>query len=102
MKHFSFLSNFLDVSSSLAYCTFVPCAGIVCLCDWFSVEEMALEEVALYPNPSTGVVFIESTFTGNFDLVVTDINGRTIQTGTTIPSGTNTTSAVEKIEHNSS
>ncbi|TSJ45551.1 T9SS type A sorting domain-containing protein [Fluviicola chungangensis] len=64
-------------------------------CDYLSVEESALEEVSLYPNPSTGVVFIESTFTGNFDLVITDINGRTIQTGTTIPSGTNTVNLKE-------
>ena len=64
-------------------------------CNFLSLEESALEEVSLYPNPSTGVVFIESTFTGNFDLVVTDINGRTIQTGTTIPSGTNTVNLKE-------
>ncbi|MNK05612.1 hypothetical protein D3C87_234950 [compost metagenome] len=62
------------------------------LCNWLSVGENALEEVSLYPNPSTGVVFIESTFaTGNFDLTVMDINGRTIQTGkNTISAGTNT------------
>ena len=59
-------------------------------CNWLSVDESALEEVSLYPNPSTGVVFIESGFTGNFDLVVTDINGRTIETGKNIVSGTNT------------
>jgi hypothetical protein len=61
-------------------------------CDWLSVDENALEQVTIYPNPSTGVVFIESTFsTGNFNLTVTDINGRTIQTGyNTISSGTNT------------
>ncbi|TSJ45550.1 T9SS type A sorting domain-containing protein [Fluviicola chungangensis] len=64
-------------------------------CDFLSVEENALEGVSLYPNPSTGVVFIESTFTGNFDLVVTDINGRTIQTGTGITSGTNTVNLKE-------
>lgn len=64
-------------------------------CNALSVEENALEEVSLYPNPSTGVVFIESTFTGNFDLVVTDINGRTIQTGTNVTSGTNTVNLKE-------
>ena len=64
-------------------------------CNFLSIEENALEEVSLYPNPSTGVVFVESTFTGNFDLVVTDINGRTIQTGKNIVSGTNTVNLKE-------
>ncbi|WP_343634547.1 GEVED domain-containing protein [Fluviicola sp.] len=64
-------------------------------CNWLSVDENALEAVSLYPNPSTGVVFIESTFTGNFDLVVTDINGRTIQSGTSVAAGTNTVNLKE-------
>jgi hypothetical protein len=64
-------------------------------CNFLSIEDSALEEVSLYPNPSTGVVFVESTFTGNFDLVVTDINGRTIQTGKNIVSGTNTVNLKE-------
>ena len=64
-------------------------------CNFLSIDENALEEVSLYPNPSTGVVFVESTFTGNFDLVVTDINGRTIQTGKNIVSGTNTVNLKE-------
>ena len=61
-------------------------------CDWLSVDENALEQVTVYPNPSNGVVFVESTFsTGNFNLVVTDVNGRTIQTGlNTISAGMNT------------
>ncbi|WP_294672794.1 T9SS type A sorting domain-containing protein [uncultured Fluviicola sp.] len=59
-------------------------------CNWLSVDENTLELVTVYPNPSTGVVFIESTFsTGSFNLVVTDVNGRTIQTGqNTISAGT--------------
>jgi hypothetical protein len=64
-------------------------------CNWMSIDEAALEEVALYPNPSTGVVFVESSFAGNFDLVVTDINGRTIETGKNIVSGTNTVNLKE-------
>ena len=60
-------------------------------CNWLSVEESALEEVSIYPNPSTGLVYVESTFaTGSFNLVISDINGRTIQTGTnSISLGTN-------------
>lgn len=66
-------------------------------CDWLSVDENALEQVTVYPNPSNGVVFVESTFTtGNFNLVVTDVNGRTIQTGqNTISTGTNTVNLKE-------
>ncbi|MNJ85202.1 hypothetical protein D3C87_26690 [compost metagenome] len=61
-------------------------------CDWLSVDEMALEEVNLYPNPSTGVVFIESNFsTGTFNLEVSDVNGRIVETGNnSIAAGTNT------------
>lgn len=61
-------------------------------CNWLSVDEMALEEVNLYPNPSTGVVFIESNFTtGTFNLVVSDVNGRIVETGNnSISAGTNT------------
>ena len=61
-------------------------------CNWLSVAENALESVNIYPNPSTGVVYVESTFsTGNFDLIVMDVNGRTIQTSTnSISAGTNT------------
>ncbi len=71
--------------------------NVIGTCDWLSVAESALEEVSLHPNPSTGVVFIESSFSGSFDLVVTDINGRTVQTGTNISSGTNTIN-LEEIE----
>ncbi|MGV3613464.1 MAG: T9SS type A sorting domain-containing protein [Fluviicola sp.] len=65
---------------------------VIGTCNWLSVDENALEQVTIYPNPSTGVVFVESTFsTGNFQLVVTDVNGRKIQTPkNTISEGTNT------------
>ena len=61
-------------------------------CNWLSVAENALEAVTIYPNPSTGLVYVESGFSsGNFDLIVMDVNGRTIQTSTnTIALGTNT------------
>lgn len=60
-------------------------------CNWLSVAENALEEMSLYPNPSTGVVFIESTFSqGTFSLEITDVNGRTIDTGkNSVSAGTN-------------
>lgn len=63
----------------------------VTACDWLSVDEMALDQVNLYPNPSTGIVFVESDFSGTFNLEVMDINGRLVETGNnTIVSGTNT------------
>ncbi|MNU83792.1 hypothetical protein D3C71_735010 [compost metagenome] len=64
----------------------------VTTCNWLSVDEMALEDVTVYPNPSTGVVFIESNFTtGTFNLVVMDVNGRTVDAGNnSIAAGTNT------------
>jgi hypothetical protein len=78
-------------------------AGIVVtvtMCDWLSVEETAFEEMNLYPNPSTGIVFIESAFTeGTFNLEITDVNGRIIESGNnTISAGTNSVdlSRVEK------
>jgi hypothetical protein len=50
-------------------------------CDFSSIAENTLDEINIYPNPSTGSVFIESTFeTGTYNLMVTDINGRIIQT----------------------
>jgi hypothetical protein len=69
--------------------------NVVGTCNWLSVADNALEEVSLYPNPSTGVVFIESTFTGSFDLVITDINGRVIENGKHVASGTNTVNLKE-------
>lgn len=61
-------------------------------CNWLSVDENVLESVNLYPNPSTGLVYIESTLsTESFNLVITDINGRVIETGSnSIKNGVNT------------
>lgn len=61
-------------------------------CNWMSVDENALESMNLYPNPSTGLVYIESTLsTASFDLEITDINGRVVETGiNSITNGVNT------------
>lgn len=60
-------------------------------CNWLSVDENVLESVNLYPNPSTGLVYIESTLsTESFNLVITDINGRVVETGSnSIKNGVN-------------
>lgn len=65
---------------------------IIGTCNWLSVDENALESVNLYPNPSTGLVYIESALsTESFNLVITDINGRVVETGSnSIKNGVNT------------
>ena len=64
---------------------------VLSTCDELSVNENAFEAVNLYPNPSTGLVYIESgLMTGTLSLEVTDVNGRLIETGSnTITNGVN-------------
>lgn len=73
---------------------------IVGTCNWLSIDEHAFESVNLYPNPSIGLVYIESSSsTESFDLLVTDVNGRVVQTGNSlITNGVNAVdlSAVQK------
>jgi len=59
-------------------------------CDYLTIEKLAMEDVELYPNPSNGVVYIQSDFAGQFNLEITDVNGRVIQTGSHINTGTST------------
>lgn len=48
-------------------------------CDYFGIEEAVFADVQVYPNPSTGVIFVETTInTGAFDYLVTDANGRVV------------------------
>jgi hypothetical protein len=48
-------------------------------CDYFGIEEAVFADVQVYPNPSTGVIFVETTIsTGAFDYSVTDANGRVV------------------------
>ncbi len=65
---------------------------VVTTCDWMSVDENAFESVSLYPNPSTGLVYIESSLsTESFHLVITDVNGRVVKTANnSITNGLNT------------
>lgn len=70
-------------------------AGVVVTvtnCNWLSVDENSLESVNLYPNPSTGLVYIESALsTASLSLEITDINGRIVETGSnSIMNGINT------------
>src|SRR5690606_7351622 len=59
-------------------------------CNWLDISEEILGDVQVYPNPSHGTVYIESSLSsGELKLVVTDINGRLVQeVQNTIPGGT--------------
>jgi hypothetical protein len=58
-------------------------------CDWLSIEENELEQISVYPNPSNGMVFIESGSDENYVLNITDINGRAIHIANNIYNGKN-------------
>jgi hypothetical protein len=48
-------------------------------CNFNSLEENAFTSISLYPNPSNGLVYISNDATsGNFDVEVKDLNGRSI------------------------
>lgn len=48
-------------------------------CNWLSLEETVFEGVNVYPNPTTGIVYIDAQFeNGAFSAEVTDVNGRLI------------------------
>lgn len=54
---------------------------VISTCDWLSLDENVFESVNLYPNPSTGLVYIESDLsTEPFNLEITDVNGRLVET----------------------
>jgi hypothetical protein len=59
-------------------------------CNWLSLEEAALEDAVIYPNPSTGIININAPVNG-MTLVVSDINGRVVETiAGNLPAGTST------------
>jgi hypothetical protein len=49
-------------------------------CNFLTLEEAVFADVNVHPNPTTGIVYVTSSFeNGAFNLVVTDVNGRIIQ-----------------------
>jgi hypothetical protein len=59
-------------------------------CNWLSLEEAALEDAHIYPNPSTGIININAPVNG-MTLVISDINGRVVETiAGSLPAGTST------------
>ena len=64
-------------------------------CNWLSIDEAALNDAAIYPNPTTGIINIDAPVNG-MKLTVLDINGRTVeQIAGTLPAGTSTISLKE-------
>jgi hypothetical protein len=52
-------------------------------CDINSIDESVFAGVSVYPNPSTGIIYVDADLAaGNFDYVVTDANGRVIAKAT--------------------
>jgi hypothetical protein len=52
-------------------------------CDINSIDETVFAGVSVYPNPSTGIIYVDADLAaGNFDYVVTDANGRVIANAT--------------------
>jgi hypothetical protein len=50
-------------------------------CNHLSIDEEIFEGVSIHPNPTAGILFIESGI--QFDMTITDANGRFVSTNTT-------------------
>ncbi len=48
-------------------------------CDYLSIEEIAAENMQVYPNPASDLIYVEATgLEGNYDVRLTDMNGRQV------------------------
>jgi hypothetical protein len=47
-------------------------------CNYLSIEETLMANMSVYPNPTSGVVYLQSTVVGNATIEVTDIEGRLV------------------------
>ncbi len=56
--------------------------NVLSSCDYLNINEQVFAGVSVYPNPSTGVIFIESDM--NFAVSVTDANGREVTASTAV------------------
>jgi len=60
-------------------------------CDWADIDELIFGEVNVFPNPTSGLVYISNnSATEVFNYEVTDINGRVIATSNTSINGSET------------
>jgi hypothetical protein len=77
-----FINRTLTVSadSVLAAVCFASCD----VCESASINNNELSQVNIYPNPSNGVITVEGQITDNqYEIVVTDLQGRVVYTSTT-------------------
>lgn len=62
-------------------------------CDWLNIAELGLEAIELYPNPTSGMIYITNEgSTEVFSYELTDLNGKVIASEMNAINGTNTTS----------
>jgi hypothetical protein len=57
-------------------------------CNYLSLEETVISSMNVYPNPTNGVVYIQTTVSGSATIEVTDIEGRVIVKATDVSFGT--------------
>lgn len=62
-------------------------------CDWLNIAELGLESIDLYPNPTSGMIYITNEgSTEVFSYELTDLNGKVIASKANAINGTETTS----------
>jgi hypothetical protein len=48
-------------------------------CDWLGIDDMTVESLTVYPNPTSDRIYISNTASANdFELILMDVNGRVI------------------------
>jgi hypothetical protein len=57
-------------------------------CNYLSLEETVISSMNVYPNPTNGVVYIQTTVSGSATIEVTDIEGRVIMKASDVSFGT--------------
>ena len=61
-------------------------------CDWLNIAELGLEAIELYPNPTSGMIYISNEgSTEVFSYELTDLNGKVITSAENAINGTDTT-----------
>ena len=66
--------------------------NVLASCDWLNVAELGMESMELYPNPTTGMIYItNSGSTDVFSYELTDLNGKVIAHESDAINGTETT-----------
>ena len=48
-------------------------------CNYLSVDEMVISSINLYPNPTSGLIYIDTDTKGEVDIEITDVEGRLVK-----------------------